>query len=293
MNAKVMALKKSVGKGAADKRKKKQVLEEIAAMELDMKNRHLTEREAACEGHLQATTESLASLDILMGKEEIFIAGNSTTMQAEPSSNVAECKKKSKKQAKLELKQQKEAIFEEEYRLAGEEADMTPKLKEVEDAAMSQLLADLGFCIKEIPADGHCLYRAVADQLHLNSPEVVNPVSFRDLRRLTAQQLMHRKDEFAPFLLGESGEVLNSSMSCAKLDEFDNYCDSVENGAVWAGEIEIRALSGALNREIRIYQAGSQPIRIGEDKTECGVFHLSYHKHSFGLGEHYNSVYAG
>ena len=63
----------------------------------------------------------------------------------------------------------------------------------------------------------------------------------------------------------------------------------MEKSAVWGGECELKAISTVLKSPIQIYQA-SGPLRvIGEGYTDDPLM-LSYHRHEFSLGEHYNAV---
>jgi OTU domain-containing protein 6 len=78
-----------------------------------------------------------------------------------------------------------------------------------------------------------------------------------------------------------------------------------EFGAEWGGQFEIQALSKSLKKQIHIIQALSKSLKkqihiiqanspllkIGEEFLGEPL-RISYHKHAFGLGEHYNSVCA-
>jgi OTU domain-containing protein 6 len=77
----------------------------------------------------------------------------------------------------------------------------------------------------------------------------------------------------------------------ADVDSFEKYLHDCEFGAVWGGQFEIQALSKSLKRQIHIIQADSPLLKIGEEFLGEPL-RISYHKHSFGLGEHYNSVCA-
>ncbi len=78
---------------------------------------------------------------------------------------------------------------------------------------------------------------------------------------------------------------------------FEEYCDKVSSPilAEWGGQVELLALSAALRRRICIYDA-LQPmivmdsLNIGESDTEVLPLRLSFHRHFYSLGEHYNSV---
>ena len=56
--------------------------------------------------------------------------------------------------------------MEREARIAAEMAAIGPLPRDVESAAILRRMAQFGdWRIKEIPSDGHCMFRAVADQL--------------------------------------------------------------------------------------------------------------------------------
>lgn len=72
---------------------------------------------------------------------------------------------------------------------------------------------------------------------------------------------------------------------------------------MWGGHPEIRALSCTLGLPITVYQEGAHPLHIaptGKAETfkRTGAYatrqevalRLSFHKHYYALGEHYNSV---
>jgi OTU domain-containing protein 6 len=69
--------------------------------------------------------------------------------------------------------------------------------------------------------------------------------------------------------------------------EIDIYCNDIRQNA-WGGHIEILALSKALDKQIQIIQTDSD-ITVGDTGD---LLIITYHKHEYGLGEHYNSVIA-
>ena len=56
-------------------------------------------------------------------------------------------------------------------------------------------------------------------------------------------------------------------------------------------QIELRALTQFLHQPIEVLQAEGRPVLIGEEfaGVEPGLV-VTYHRHYFGLGEHYNST---
>ncbi len=68
-----------------------------------------------------------------------------------------------------------------------------------------------------------------------------------------------------------------------------------ELSCVWNNnrfELQLRALSQGLGRAIEVLQSEGRPVLIGEEFLAGGkpTVTLTYHRHMFGLGEHYNSV---
>jgi OTU-like cysteine protease len=50
------------------------------------------------------------------------------------------------------------------------------------------------------------------------------------------------------------------------------YCTELEQTAVWGGELELRALSNALNRRIRVFSADMDVLEIGAE--HLGMLHV-------------------
>jgi OTU domain-containing protein 6 len=67
------------------------------------------------------------------------------------------------------------------------------------------------------------------------------------------------------------------------------------NTACWGGQIEIQALSEALKTPIEVYAADQDVLTMGElygGALGNGLqpLRVTYHRHYYTLGEHYNSV---
>ena len=74
-------------------------------------------------------------------------------------------------------------------------------------------------------------------------------------------------------------------------DGFEDYCEKVAKSTTWGGQLEIRALANEFGTPIEIIQADGPVINVGgqEYGSESPLI-LSYHRHFYRLGEHYNSV---
>ncbi len=118
--------------------------------------------------------------------------------------------------------------------------------------------------IKDVAADGHCLYRAIADQ---------SASTYTEVRKTCAAYMEAHASDFAPFIEDES---------------FGDHCAKVRSSAEWGGQPELLALARALNRPIVVYSRDSAPLRMGESDGEELV--VTYHRDYYALGEHYNST---
>ncbi|RKO92483.1 hypothetical protein BDK51DRAFT_18214, partial [Blyttiomyces helicus] len=176
--------------------------------------------------------------------------------------------------------ERKAAQMAEMRKEAQEEASNTVNMREVEDAAIGAMIRPLKMIVHEISADGHCLYNAIADQLRRhNAPDAL---SYKDLRKLAAEEMRANSNDYLPFLVDDNGDMLTPG-------GFEKYCSDLTNTAVWGGQLEIRALSKALQRQIHVVQMNTPLLKIGEEMVGEPLT-LSYHRHAYGLGEHYNSL---
>ncbi|KAJ3055141.1 OTU domain-containing protein 6B [Rhizophlyctis rosea] len=251
LTAKTTTLKKSVGKGAGDKKKKKEITEQIALMEAELSKRHEQELAAA----EQQTTESLAQEEgpEQPEAEDASAALEDLSISSSPAPQQGGKKKPNRQKLRKERKAQQ---FEEMRRQAEEEAANTENTKEIEDAAIAKLIEPLALSIKQIPPDGHCLYNAVAHQLSLHDQS--DSKSYKELRHIAAEYMRKNPDDFMPFLVNNQGDCYNDA-------EYKQYCNTVEETALWGGQLEIQALSKALGRPIHIVQMGSPVLKVGED----------------------------
>jgi OTU domain-containing protein 6 len=97
---------------------------------------------------------------------------------------------------------------------------------------------------------------------------------------MAADHIRKNAQEFAPFLGLDPEE-----------DEFRSYCSKVASDSLaeWGGQLEIRALTECLQREVRVYSANAPLLTMG-DSNGLPPLRLAFHRHYYALGEHYNSV---
>ncbi|XP_073145407.1 OVARIAN TUMOR DOMAIN-containing deubiquitinating enzyme 5 [Henckelia pumila] len=282
LQSKEVALKKAAAKGskAEQKAKKKQVDEEIARLSTKLKEAQA--KELALLGYNDSTDKQKGDFDNLVKA----IAGVSVTNQAEKSSKPNKHAKRREKRAQDEAARDRR-IQEEQSQIISDRI--------IEDKKLERKLEPLGFTINEIKADGHCLYRAVEDQLALHSGGS-SPCTYQELREMVANYMRKNASNFLPFFLSENAAEGESADSIT--ERFEKYCRDIESTAAWGGQLELGALTHCLKKPILIYSGSFPDVEMGKEyKQSNGTgssskssILLSFHRHAFGLGEHYNSV---
>lgn len=175
-------------------------------------------------------------------------------------------------------RQKAEAEAESDRRVAEEKAGMGPSERLRETQAITSQLSPLELRIRDIAPDGHCLYAAFADQLEETGSEV--PYDVASLRAAAAEHLLAERAEYMPFL--EEVEFDDA--------KYDSYCERLRNEAIWGGQVELRALSNVLRRRVEVFAAGMPLLITGEEFASGTPLRLSFHRHYYNLGDHYNSV---
>lgn len=188
-------------------------------------------------------------------------------------------KAQKKKQGRASKAAEREAEREREQQEAG------PSRRELENVALATQLAKLEppQQVHEVSADGNCLYRAVGHQLQLVRSGVQSGTGpsgssdYQKIRSICAEALRKRPDTYSCFTELADGE------------SYDGYCNRVESSSDWGGELELRALADELQVQILVHRAEAEPLPLGD--SDCGLpLQVTYHRHYFTLGEHYNSV---
>lgn len=204
------------------------------------------------------------------------------------------------KAMKRRMKKQEEER-EREERVARETAAARaagPTRGERETQKLDAVLGARGLRVKEIKADGHCLYRAILDQLLRRIP--THETSLRltamgdgdsknvsTLRRLAADVMRADPDAYRPFLETDSSSDEDPDGVWAK------YLSDVESTAAWGGQLELQALATGLRVPIEVFTANAPSVTMGESffgENDGVKLRVCHHRHAFGLGEHYNSA---
>ncbi|XP_009273731.2 PREDICTED: OTU domain-containing protein 6B [Aptenodytes forsteri] len=260
--AKIQGMKNAVPKN--DKKRRKQLADEVAKLEAELEQKHKEELKQLKEvSPEQNKTDSIAD-----GVANLELEG---VEQQSQHPRISKAQKRREKKAALEK--------EREERIAEAEIENLTGARHLESQKLASLLAARHLEIKQIPSDGHCMYRAIEDQLK----DRQNSWTVAALRNQTAKYMQSHFDDFLPFLTNPSTGNMYSR------EEFEKYCDDIENTAAWGGQLELRALSHILQTPIEVVQMNSPPIIVGEEYSGKPII-LVYMRHAYGLGEHYNSV---
>ena len=164
------------------------------------------------------------------------------------------------------------------------EASQQPNLQKVEQDAIDNLCTLKHLKQIDIKPDGHCLFASVLDQLKLRHSAINASVADYDvnkLRSMACDYVRSHRDDFLPYLFDET--TMN-------LRDIDEYTKEMETTAKWGGEIEIMALSKVFDCPISILFS-DRPVQIYNEDGKNPELKLVYYKHSYTLGEHYNSLH--
>ncbi|XP_045620357.1 deubiquitinase OTUD6B [Procambarus clarkii] len=271
LQAQIQQLKKSTNK---DKKKKKEALEDIAKLEKELKDRH--EEELTRFKPPQEVDTVSNGVDSLNLSDDG--SGESQPVNEEEEPNLLE-QDQGKRISKAEKRRQKkaEAIREREARIREEEANNKYSARNIEAEKLKHLLRERKLKMHEIKPDGNCMYAAIAHQMGGNA-------TVPWLRSQAGHFIRTNYEAFAPFITDpKTGESLTPQ-------QFAEYCSQVEHTPSWGGQPELRALSQVMQRKIEVLQAEGTPVIFGEECTDKKTILLAYYRHSYGLGEHYNSV---
>jgi len=132
----------------------------------------------------------------------------------------------------------------------------------------SNLTLPSSFKIIQVAGDGNCLFRAISLQIYGDETE------HEMIRGNCANYIMKNETTFSPFI---RSDALNSVKS---------YCDRMRRSGVYAGNIEIQAISELYNRPTTIYTpTSSQPVNTFHERyTDPPLFLL------YSDGNHYDAI---
>lgn len=289
LTATTTGMKKQATKG--EKKKKKEISKKIEEMEAELKHRHQSELKSlngggkvqseASLGNTQADTAAAEENDDEYGDElnpEDLLADLELEekKKEEPTKQVQTQtgpKRNRRKEKLAKREEEKKKMMEE----AASEAANQTDYRKIELENLEQLCKRHNLTQYDITPDGHCLFASISDQL-LQRHGITRTV--QELRKEATKYMRDHADTFSPFLFDE--ETLT-------MKELEPYCIQMETTASWGGDMEILALAKVYDCCISILFSGRSLLKINEE-GEKPELRLVYYKHSYGLGEHYNSL---
>ncbi|XP_071484727.1 deubiquitinase OTUD6B-like [Diadema antillarum] len=269
LQAKIQGIKKAVPKG--DKKRKREATEEIARLEAELEQRHQTELAAH---HAESGAETGAENNQSQNEnpEDLLERLDISDTAEEKPQKISKAQKRRNKKAQEEK--------ERADRIAEAEKDNVNSARNKETKQFAAIMTEKNMRIKQIPSDGHCLYNAVVHQLLIQGIEE----TMLNLRQRVSDHMRANLEEFLCFLTKpDTGDVFTP-------EEYEKYCDDIAHTAAWGGHHEMKAIAELYKKPIQVWQAEGPALTIGEQFDAEEPIMLSYHRHEFGLGEHYNSV---
>jgi OTU domain-containing protein 6 len=278
-------------KKQASKKTRKGVNDECDRLEAELKQKHADELVAVDGEHVAdaQSSEQLEALTLHVDYPESATepvqngtaVKGSTLPKVEAKVEDTTTRKPNRQKARLA---RKAAEQEELIQQAAQEAQNLPDMKQQERERMLSYMKERSLAEKEIRADGHCLYSAVADQLtQLSIPLTRTPgaqpemLLYKLTRSAAADWVEQHPEDFEPFLE----------------EPLSTYVHKVRDTGEWGGQLELLALAKSYGVEINVLQDFGRVEKIEpEDDAEMEreKIWLGYYKHGFGLGEHYNSL---
>ena len=164
---------------------------------------------------------------------------------------------------KIRAEDQERAIINQRY--AGNEhfsreelADISSHLKKESEELGRHLM------IHQVPSDGSCLFQAIAASS--------SGLTADTLRSSVVDHITKHRFEFEPFIDSN----------------FEQYLASLRTEA-WGGELEIKAMSDLLSREIKVFRKDGIVSYSPDSVNDRNPIRISYHKYQFA-SPHYNAV---
>ena len=283
-------------KKSASKKTRKSVNDECARLDEELKARHAREaetkngldldREDVWEGGATEDHDllaSIASASPIRSNEELSVNGDES-QKDQAEIGVSQRRRPNRQKVRLARR----AVEQEEAAAsAAEEASKLPDLKQRERTKMLEEIKKRDLIECPVAANGHCLYLAVADQLHnlhidfksmkvvANEDTTPKQEDYRKVRYAAADYISKHSDDFEPFL----EEPLN------------DYLRKIRDTGEWGGQLELLALARTYDIDINVLQVDGTPQKVESGgQTNPQDAWLAYYRHGFGLGEHYNSL---
>lgn len=207
---------------------------------------------------------------------------NKDTQKDEPKQETTEQNSNRKKKSQKDIernRQQRQKKMQQRYKLESELTNFAANSKtkgQIEIEKLNDQLQKVGLKMHQIIGDGNCLYRAIAYSLaKIGLSEYNDAKAYIDLRKRAADELRSNPSKYMSF------------STCETPEEFEAHCERVEKSSDWGDDLELVALSNALEYSFNVYRADQDPIKRGEFPNSLDLAFLAFYTTS---GGHYNSV---
>lgn len=295
MEAKDLQSQITQKKKAANKKARKAVNDECDRLEGELKVRHAQELAAqddAGEGAIATRQEDRDVeqdddlLATITGPPSIEKQTQNLSLNGDSEDTSGSSRKPNRQKARLARRREEQdaAVAQ-----AAEEAANMPDLKQRERNRMLEEFKKRGLVEKEVAANGHCMYSAIADQMRQlglridseageeeqDDSKELHRDDYKTVRRKAAAYVSGNPEDFVPFLE----------------EPVEDYVQKIRDTGEWGGQLELLALAKTYNVKIHVVQGDGrvEEVDSGEDEA-VGDAWLAYYRHGFGLGEHYNSL---
>lgn len=268
-------------KKQATKSTRKQVVAKCEQLQADLK---LKQEQAIAELNGDTNEDEVTPEQLLAQLSLEKETSEPITAESTPASNTPVQQPKKKRNRQKEKLAKREAEIEKMKEEARKEAAVQPNLQKIEQDAIDKFCEINKVKQVDIKPDGHCLFASILDQLQIRYPkfnEKYPDCDIYKLRSLSCDYIRAHKDDFIPYLFDET---------TMQIQDIDEYTKEMETTAKWGGEIEILALSKVFDCPISI-MFSDRPQQKFNDTGKSPELKLVYYKHSYSLGEHYNSLH--
>ncbi|ODV62821.1 deubiquitinase OTU2 [Ascoidea rubescens DSM 1968] len=283
-------------KKQATKKTRKSILNRCKDLQENLRKRHEIEiaqqklvGKEDNESHTDNTSNNIGTL--LVGSENFLtekVSNNKNKIKenSKDPKNIfrgtvsTEFRKGSKKNRQKERLNKRKAKIEQIKTEAQNESLLEINFRQLEQETFKELLKLNNLSEFEVPADGNCLFASIQDQLkeryHIES-------NIEQLRSVASDVIAKDPETYAPYLFDE--ETL-------KIKDINEYCKKIKFGNYWGSDLEILAISKFYGIPITVIIAGGSPIKFNESLKSAikPDLKLAFYQHSYGLGEHYNSL---
>lgn len=271
-------------KKQANKAQRKEVNSKCDLLQSDLQSKHdqeIADFNSGDEALDQETAQPNESLpELLLSQLNI---DNKDETQEQPQGQQQQQqqpkKRRNRQREKLAKREQEIAQMKEDAR---KEAATQPNLQKLEQDSIDLLCDKLNLKQIDIKPDGHCLFASILDQLEYRHKNISQQdYDVYKLRQLACKYINEHRDDFIPYLFDET---------TMQLQDIDEYLKEMQNTAKWGGEIEIISLAKTFDCPISVLISGAATHKVNESGANPEL-KLVYYKHSYSLGEHYNSLH--